>query len=296
MNTKLHKFFLSVFLTISYASFSISVQSANDLEEDNIQLEINDGMLSLQSDGAALDHVIRNIGQLAGFKTILADDFDKTALVNVSFENIAVEEAVERLIKNKNRIILYAKSSKETEKRIISQVWLLGSGDPSNANILNENQAISIIQGDTLSEENINDHKMGRLIKILKDSQQTKVRAMAASALGALENENAVSALQSVLLDRDSLVRSEAISALGRIGGQQAVMTLGNLLLNTAISVEERVNAAEALWQEGSGAANGYLSAGKLDEFDRVRLASSKPPSSLKSDSFSTLAVGAQVQ
>lgn len=278
-------------LAILTASLSISTQSA-----DNFQLEVKDGLLTLHANDVALDKVIRQIGEQAGFKTILSDDFDQSFLVNVTFENVAVEAAVERLVNDENRIILYAKESDNADKRVISQVWLLGFGDPSVVSAFNGNQSLNYIQKSTLTEENIKDHKMNRLTKILREDQRAQVRAMAASALGSLQDEKSVSALQSVLVDKNSLVRLEAISALGRIGGQQAVMVLGSLLLNTTVNMAERVKAAEALWYEGSETAIGYLNAGKLDETDSVRLASSKPPISSKSDAFSTFANDAQAQ
>lgn len=257
----------------------VPVSSAADAGTDDIQIEIKNGFLSLQTHDAPVDKVIREIGKLAGFKTVLADDFGEHPKVNASFKSLSVQRAVERLVNDKNRMIIYSAAKDNVEQRVISQIWLLGSGDASTSDEFDVNQTISMVQENTLNKQNLTKHKLTRLNKILREDQKVQARIMAASALGALQDEQAIPALESALLDQHASVRTEAIMALGRIEGNRAIMVLGNILLNGGTNMAERIMAAKALWQHDSEAAHVYLRAGKNDKLDQVRLASSKPSS-----------------
>ena len=218
---------------------------------------------------------MREIGELAGFKTILVGDFIDPPLVNVLFDNIPVREAIERLVSDRNRIILYGRlAGDDTQQRIIAQVWLLQSGDASGDGAASDVESIALGR-----EEDVKGHKLARLTKMLQQDQDISVRARAAIALGTFQDERAVLALESALLDKEPLVRSRAIKALGQIGGEQATMVLGNILLHGSADKTERVMAAQALWKHDSETARGYLLAGAYDTDEQVRLASIKPSS-----------------
>ena len=188
-----------------------------------------------------------------------------------------MREAVERLVSDKNRVIFYAPTGEETEQRIISQVWLLGSSAASGDDELSDNESIASAQ-----KKVVKGHKLSRLTKMLQESQEVQVRTRAAIALGALQDERAVLALESALLDQHSSVRSQAINALGQIGSEQAIMVLGSILLNSSTDITERVMAAQALSKQDSAVAQGYLRSGAFDKIEQVRLASSNPSSPLK--------------
>lgn len=263
-----------------------------------IRIGMKDGLLTLETHDAPLHEVMRGIGELAGFKTILVEDFIEPPLINVSFNNILVREAVERLLSDKNRIIFYTPAEDEAEQRVISQIWLLGSSDASGNGEAGDDETIVLTQdlqhdeGDIggeavlrlsnqailgLSKNDVKGPALGRFSKMLLEDQGTLVRIRAAIALGLLRDERAVPALESALLDKHSAVRLRAINALGQIGGERAIMVLGNILLHGSKDKTERVMAAQALWKHDSEAARGYLSAGAYDVDAQVRLASSKP-------------------
>ncbi len=79
---------------------------------------------------------------------------------------------------------------------------------------------------------------------MLQPDQDTSVRARAAMALGTFQDQRAVLALVSALMDEDPLVRSQAIKALGRNGTEQATIALGNILLRTDADKSERILAS----------------------------------------------------
>lgn len=260
MNTPLR--FLVPLAFLVYATVS---GAAEHVGTADIRVEIEDGLLTLETRDAPLHEVIQEIGELSGFKTILVGEFIKPSLVNVSFENIPLGEAIDRLVSDKNRIILYRLSEDDPRQRIISQVWLLQSGEAVVSEVG------SIASG---GEADVNGYKLARLTRMLQQDQDKSVRARAAIALGTFQDERAVFALESALLDDESLVRSQAIKALGRIGNEQATVALGNVLLRDSADKSERIMASQALWNNDSEIARDYLRAAANDIDAQIRSAS----------------------
>jgi hypothetical protein len=271
MNTPPHYLVLCAVLVFSYAAASSADEHAGMSPGPiDIRIELKDGSLTLETRDAPLHEVMREIGELAGFKTILVGDFIDPPLVNVWFNKIPVREAVERLVSDKNRIILYGLAGDDTQQSTISQVWLLQSGDGVAASDV-ENIALG-------REEDVKGHKLARLTRMLQQDQDMSVRARAAIALGTFQDERAVLALESALLDKEPLVRSQAIKALGRIGTEQATIALGNILLRGSADKSERIMASRALWNHGSEIAQDYLRAGANDTDAQIRSASTSRP------------------
>jgi hypothetical protein len=284
-----------VIVTVSGAAGS----TGSNPDSADIRIEMKAGSLTLETRDAPLYEVMRRIGELAGFKTILVADFIKPKLVSVSFDNIPVREAVERLLGNTNRAIFYAPAGIGAQDHVISQVWLLGSSGASGDDEAGDGESIGLaenlhheegkIRSEAvlrlsnqavlgLSNNDATGHVLAKLTQVLQEDQEALVRSRAAIALGALRDERAVLALESALLDEHSSVRSQAINALGQIGGERATMALGNILLNGSADKTERVMAAQALWKHDSEAARDYLRTGANDTDEQVRLASSKAP------------------
>jgi hypothetical protein len=275
MNTPLRFLVLCAVLVFVYATASSAAEHAGTSAGPvDVRIEMKDGLLTLETRDAPLHEVMREIGELAGFKTILVGEFIKPSLVNVSFENMPLGKAIERLVSDNNRIILYGLARDDTRQRIISQVWLLQSSEGVVSKVE------SIAPG---REEDVKGYKLARLTRMLQQDQDMSVRARAATALGTFQDERAVFALESALLDEDSLVRSEAIKALGRIGNEQASIALGNILLRVSADKSERIMASRALWNHESEIAQDYLRAGANDTDAQIRSTSmNKPLSSHK--------------
>jgi HEAT repeat protein len=272
MNTPPRFLVLCAVLVFAYAAVSSAAEPTGITQElIDIRIEMKDGSLSMETRDAPLHEVMRRIGELAGFKTILVGDFIDPPLVNVSFNQIPVREAVERLVSDKNRIILYGQAGDDTQQSTISQVWLLQSGDDVASDA--ENIALG-------REDDVKGHKLARLTRMLQQDQNTPVRARAAIALGTFQDERAVLALETALLDKEPLVRSQAIKALGRIRSEQATIALGNILLRGSADKSERIMASRALWNQDSEIAQDYLRAAANDTDAQIRTASTSNPSS----------------
>jgi len=276
MNTPPRYLALCAVLVLVYAAASNATELAGmSPEPAEIHIEMKDGLLTLKTRDAPLQEVMRGIGKLAGFKTILVGEFIAPPLVNVSFNKIPVREAIERLVSDNNRIILYRQAGDDIQQRTISQIWLLQSGEAPDEGVASNIESISLGR-----KEDVNGYKLARLTRMLQQDQDTTVRARAAIALGTFQDERAVFALESALSDEDSRVRSQAIKALGRIGNEQATIALGNILLRASADKSERIMASRALWNNDSEIAQDYLRAGANDTDAQIRSASMNQPSS----------------
>ena len=120
---------------------------------------------------------------------------------------------------------------------------------------------------------------------MLQQDQAATIRTRAAIALGTFQDERAVFALESGLLDKDFSVRTQAIKALGRIRTEQASVALGNVLLSGNADKSERIMVSRALWNHDSEIAQDYLRAAANDTDEQIRSASTSKP--LSSDKVS---------
>jgi len=112
--------------------------------------------------------------------------------------------------------------------------------------------------------------RVEELIEVLRAPGKSRVRRMAASALGWLEGAQVVEALVAALDDADVQVCIEAIASLGRIGDRRAVNPLCAMLKNGHVL---RQHAAEALGEIGDPRTVGALIGVLGDACHAVRVA-----------------------
>ena len=256
-------------------------------EAASIRIELDDGLLSAEFHDAPLPQVLAEIGKVAGFKLVQVADFNDFPRISGSFEKQPVQEAVERLVANTNRIFFYSQGEGAESQRELSQLWLLGPGEAGDETT----QHTEDVGGLQHEEPIIRSQAVLRLVQqpdeeavveklsvLLQTDPDPLVRSRVAIAFGALKDERAVPELESALQDTNFSVRAQSITALGQIGGERATTTLGNVLLDRSIDPVERVIAAQALWKQDSEIAQGYLQAGSNVANEHVRDASSKAP------------------
>ena len=256
--------------------------------EGTIELDVRADRVILQTRNAPLSAVLRAIGERAGFETILIGDL--SIPVTVSLVDMPVEEALERLLHDVNRVIFYARSADGREERAIARLWVSGTRgasngvsadalEPATPNDLRNAEAVSKRANDLLrlARAGGSDKVIETLDRALQDEEDAFVRSRAATALGALADERAVPALERALGDEDSGVRSQASHALGSIGGERATMTLGEVLLDGA-DRRERIFAAWALGSIDTALAQSFRVTAVDDPDALVRAAASTSP------------------
>jgi hypothetical protein len=246
------------YFLLCIALVSGNASSTNDaaVVPAEIRVEIESGLLSLETRDAPLHEVMYEIGEIAGFETVLVGSFTEPLLVSASFENLSVREAVERLVRAENRIIVYAPSAGDAGSRVITRVLLLQAGTTATDMTLTESQSIA-----SGSEEDVRAYKLARLISMLQPEQVEEVRIRAAMALGNFQDERAVKALESALYDIFPTVRLQAINALGRIANEQASEALINFLRNDDTDEADRLAATRALSLHDTATTREFLGA-----------------------------------
>ncbi len=259
-------------------------------DSPEIRIELNRGLLSADIDDAPLPKVLEEIGKLAGFKVVRVAGFDDFPRVTSKIEKQALQEALERLLGNANRILFYSQGEGAESRRVLSQLWLLGPGEDAAAAA----QTVELID-ELQHEEPVKRSQAAlRLVQqpdprpvfenlalLLQTDPDPLVRSRVAIALGALGDDRAVDNLETAVLDENFTVRAQSITALGQIGGDRATTILGSILTNDRIEPVERVIAAQALWKQNSETAMSYLEASRNDANERVRDAASKPPAAV---------------
>ncbi|MCP4470451.1 MAG: HEAT repeat domain-containing protein [Gammaproteobacteria bacterium] len=283
-----HLVLLLAFLLLNLASPAGMAASGDTLTDSaSIRIELKDGLLTAEFDDAPLPQVLAEIGKVAGFKLVQVADFHDFPRISGSFEKRPVQEAVERLVANTNRIFFYSQGEGAEFQRMLSQLWLLGPGEAGD-----ETTQHAEVVGDLQHEEPIvrsqavlrlvqqadEEAVVEKLSVLLHTDPDSLVRSRVAIAFGALQDERAVAELESALQDTNFTVRTQSLTALGQIGGERATMALGNVLLNRSVDPVERVIAAQALWKQDSEIAQGYLQAGSNVANEHVRDASSQAP------------------
>lgn len=234
------------------AAFAVSAGAAS-ADPFDIHVELEQAKLTLVARDAPLHEVMREIGEAAGFETLLVGSFADAPLLTLSFENLSLDAAIERLVRAENRIIVHAPSSAAGPPRI-AQVWLLQTGSENTE--LTAAKSHSIESG---SAEDVNGYKLARLTEMLQPDQAEFVRARAAMALGKFDDERAVLALEFALEDLSPAVRSQAINALGLIGSERASEALVGLIRGDLADTAERAAATRALARHDNATAREFL-------------------------------------
>jgi hypothetical protein len=243
-----------IFLLCLALAWGVGVFSATAADAAQIRAEIDNGLLSLEARNAPLHQVMREIGEIADFETVLIGNFSKPVLVNITFKDLPVRKAVERLVAAENRIIVYAPAADDASARVITRVLLLQAGTTATDMSFAESQSI-----ESGSEADVRDHKLDQLISMLQPDQTEETRSRAAMALANFEDERAVTALESALQDNFPAVRLQAINSLGRVGSEQASAALIGFLQNGGADEAETQAATRALSRHDTAPAREFL-------------------------------------
>ena len=93
-------------------------------------VNFRDGRLSLSANGVSLAVLIQLVGDKAGFEVIIKGELEAQR-GSWAFTDLTLNEAVRRLLRDINSIIVYRPGSDDAESTI-SRIYLLGSGSGSD--------------------------------------------------------------------------------------------------------------------------------------------------------------------
>lgn len=243
-------------------------------EQATIEVEVEQELLTVNSEKAPLADILRIIGEKAGFTTTIRDDLDTT--ISWSFDRVALDEGIRRLVGNHAMIMIYHPSDGEGPPRIAELRVSIKSGP-----LVDSDQEIAGLDKEVLADlarpqrsariravrrlaRSKDDAGVQLLASVLTGDEDQFVRGNAAVALGKIKGEPAVAHLVGALEDDTVSVRINAVRALGRVGGDRATWILGDILLYHP-DRKMRWMATRALAKQHSEAALRFLELAAAD-------------------------------
>lgn len=249
-------------------------QVAEEIRPSEIQLAIEQGLLTLDVRNVPLANVLHAIGERAGFKVIVHTDLD--TLVTTSFTRVSLDKAIFLLVGNTSMVMIHAPLQGETGPRPLAEVHLysnenrrvVASGLPVGARGTqgaSNTQAVAVERGRDAAlravrtlVERPDDTAIDDLASFLLKDEDPVVRRMAAAGLGMVGGEQAVDALVEALADEDNTVQRRVIHALGKIDDDEGARALGEVLTGDP-DAQTRRHAARALTRLGNEEARRVL-------------------------------------
>jgi hypothetical protein len=257
----------SVFLFISSTAILLFA-SGLGLFADVRLIQVQDGLLTLQVTGVALQEVLEEIVNQSDIEITIHGPLEKD--VSEDFSGLSIEEGLKRLIRGYNHVFIYGRGT-GADSQIKEVIIYAAEGErldettttrevvpqTEESNHEKETSVESLIQalhdqdpavrGEaiTLLADMQEESALAHLVRILLNDRDGEVRQSAAMALGDLADERAIGALIQALRDPDAGVRESAVDALGEIGTEEAVTRLRAVLKDEDQNVREA--AANAL-------------------------------------------------
>jgi len=298
-----------VIAAVACLSIPLAAMGANPLSDPRTRVDIieHEQQLELRIENAHLDDIVKALGEIFGFETVVVGDYASTSPITSSLTMFNSESAVEQLLTRANTMIIYDAPAANPTRRL-KQVWLLEAADDFRVNTVDAVSNGDQMPDDTeryyadmnssdlktrseaalrlarqVDAENKNlrskDWALAELIQSLLHDPDALVRTRAATALGRARDARAVTALRSATYDTHISVRAQGISALGDIGGAEATAILGAILTTSGeFDDAERSIAGQALWKLNSNAARYYLQMGANDTSRQIRQVSRQAP------------------
>jgi hypothetical protein len=263
----------------------LSARRGNPDQSEDVQVEIVDGLVSVQAQDVSLQRVIEQLAAKEGIIVVLAGPLDER--ITVRLHRAPMARAIRAILRNQS-FVLHQDVARAGEASVRSdlptRLWIFSDGSENQAPDFGVARAVTygnegrstqpgrdrkarIAKVYELSE--IGDiNATGALVAMLNDPD-TEVRKEVALALGETRTGPALQALEGVLGDADAGVRGAAIDVFSDIGGNDSARALA-----IALSDDEkrlRMNAVDALGEIGGDIARRLLEQALSDPDRGVR-------------------------
>lgn len=269
---------VATFLTTSPVGAD-PADTTGELPSDAIEVQLRNGLLTLDARGAPLGEVIRAIGEESGFKTAIEGVVDTP--VERSLVAIPLETGLRYLLDDVPHVMFYPLPKDGESSRQLREIRLYGR-EPETAQLppfASESDAvmppISAEPGARMraireSARSTDQGAISSLGRVLHEDDDPGMRGLAARELGEIGGDSALPALQSALEDTEESVRIRAIRALAQIDSDRATRLLGEMLLEGP-ERRSRMMAAWALGNRGGPVAESYLEEALEDSDELIR-------------------------
>ncbi|MEM7221455.1 MAG: HEAT repeat domain-containing protein [Pseudomonadota bacterium] len=254
-----------------------------------VDVAYEEGLLSLEADGAALSQVLGAIAAEARFDLFLDGDLSRP--VSESLSQVPLDQALRLLIDSTTSVFLHDDEGAITgvivdgegsgQKRTIAHrsssfmldrfgLELVAEQDAEIRADLAELDAPERAEAMAWLVDQGGEEMVGTLGYFLALDRDPVVRQEAASALRRIGGESATRALETGLGDKDSDVRFQTVESLGAMSSERATLALGTVLFGES-DPQVRASAVAALGQTRTEAARAFIQAAADDSDERVR-------------------------
>ena len=258
------------------SSDSVTPNSINP--GSTIQVEYQDGLLTLRTMNAPLVKIIEAIGKETGYQTLVFGEVESK--LTRSFEAAPLEQVLRQLLEGVSNAMRFDDS--QTPR--LTQVLLYGSGTSDTAyEFLPSAGPANALISQALDSEKASDIEAIRarafagdpeaaieLASLLREDPDPAVRGEVAAILGEIGDAVAVTALETGVRDKDRQVRFRSIRSLATISSGQSTQVLAETMLNHT-DRRTRLLAVWGLGKQSGPLAISYLEAALSDDDELIR-------------------------
>ena len=247
-----------------------------------VDIAVEDGVLSVHLRNARLEDVLRAIAERTGLRFRLAGDLGSPV---TAWFSVPVAEGIRQLAGDNGLIMIYAPSRGQVWQAELTEVRVSGAQDGHVVIIepAKRTSSLNRVYGgfDRVGRQTKlralqelyglgDEATLDDLALILAQEPDQKIRRLAAFGLGISGNTKALTPLGTALGDKDRTVRFQAIHGLSQIGGHESAEALTPLLRDHDPAVRlQTVLALQRIGDAGTARALGEVLA--KDKDPRVR-------------------------
>ncbi len=245
-------------ITIFMLNFSCNPQMdifASDAPDKQIlEVELQDGLLTVDAQNVKLESVLYAIGENAGFDVVINGMLDSQPS-SWSFDSLPPIEIIRSMVDEYNIAMHYDFQDDKTSSENDDTLWIFGNFASSNVE-------------DTESvESNSRTHSLSM---VLQQDDDPSARLQAINELSTIGGAEASEALTNGLGDSDPAIRIEVIRSLGSVGADKAIPTLAQVLYSDPDS-DVRLAAVQTIAEQNSEVAKLILKVAIEDKDETVR-------------------------
>jgi hypothetical protein len=256
--------------------------AAAEQAENNLDIIVQDGILTVNARNRTLEEVLYAIGEKVGFEVNINGKLDSQTST-WSIDNIPLSKAIRSLVGRHNIVMNYDSPEGEESGKRVSKLWVFGhtevtantihfQGETRQEGMGAPDQFDQTTQSNQEQEYEDTDEQsyIKHLSKILKDDDDSSLRLQAVDALREIGGAQASEALAMGLNDSDPAVRIEVINSLGYIGADNVVPITGQVLFGDA-DPDVRLAAVQVIAEQDSEVSKVFLKVALEDKSNKVR-------------------------
>ena len=268
-----------------YKMLMINLATAEQAE-DVLNVNFQDGLLTVNAQNRTLEQVLYAIGEKAGIEVNINGKLSSQPST-WSIVNIPLSEAIKRLVGRHNMVMNYGSLDDEKPGRRINKLWVFGyTKVTANSNNFqreidrekNTDAPAQIDQTIQSNQEQENEDKevqsnikrLSKTLEIFEEGEDSAMRLQAVDALKVIGGVQAGEVLTRGLRDSDPAVRIEVINSLGCIGADNVVPIAGQILYSDT-DPDVRLAAVRILVEQDSEVSKVFLKVALEDRNNKVR-------------------------